>query len=72
MGGGNRKQPVGKINVAQYYILGQKFQWTWENSGLWQARNLEICGQLEAHFGSAQGEVDLTILQTSQIAMGSW
>jgi hypothetical protein len=28
MGGGNRKQPVGKINVAQYYILGQKFQWT--------------------------------------------
>jgi hypothetical protein len=28
IGGGNPKQPVGKINVGQYYILGQKFQWT--------------------------------------------
>jgi hypothetical protein len=28
IGGGNPKQPVGKINVWQYYILGQKYEWT--------------------------------------------
>jgi hypothetical protein len=46
-------------------ILGRSFSRT-ENtikSGIGQPRNFLICGQLEAHLGSPQGEVDLAIWQ---------
>jgi hypothetical protein len=32
-------------------------------SGIGQPRNFNMCGQLEAHLGSPQGEVDLAIWQ---------
>jgi hypothetical protein len=52
----SKNQLEGSLNFERAPI---KLQTTLKSNG--QPRNFKICGQVEAHWGSPQGEVDLAI-----------